>query len=175
MWFLWCPASESIHILACVALVHPCQVWRSITSWCSPILWLTRFSRRRCSTCWSSSVKSHLTRPWCSPTSTQGIVWCFHIDPHRHGCCCWSLSPRKVHLSEAFALDHFWISIWYSLDLINGELKMCLLETVFFILLWFAPTGLSTWQTSCPPKAYLLFVSQVRARLEKQLFVCRML
>lgn len=29
---------------------------------------------------------------------------------------------------------------------------------------WFAPTGLSTWQTSCPPKVYLLFVSQVRRR-----------
>lgn len=122
-------------------IFYPCQVWRSITSWCSPILWLTRFSRIRCSTCWSSSVKSHSTRPWCSPTSTQGIVWCFHIDPRLHGCCCWSLSPRKVHLSEAFALDGFWISTWHSLDLIHGELKMCPLGTAFFILLWLLPQG----------------------------------
>lgn len=44
-----------------------------------------------------------------------------------------------------------------------------------FILLWFAPTGLSTWQTSCPPKAYLLFVSQVRVCLDTQWFACRVL
>lgn len=45
-----------------VVLARPLQVWSSITSWCSPILYLTRFSRRRCSTCWSFSVKSPSTR-----------------------------------------------------------------------------------------------------------------
>lgn len=38
---------------------------------------------------------------------------------------------------------------------------------LFFLIIQFlsiASTGRSTYQISCPPKAYLLFVSQVRFR-----------
>lgn len=51
-------------------------------------------------------------------------------------------------------------------SLLLNLITVLLLYLHFFSiqLLSIAPTGLSTYQISCPPKAYLLFVSQVRFR-----------
>lgn len=55
------------------------------------------------------------------------------------------------------------------LSVISGFLLMLILKFsaalfTLFLIIHLLSTGPSTYQISCPPKAYLLFVSQVRFR-----------
>lgn len=121
------------------------------------MLYLTRSSRKRCCICWSCSVKSRSTKRWCSPTCTQGDTV--------------ALTDAFLCISDS-GLDHrqrrnscFNCFNWLLCMLVNSNST----HVNYKNWIWkcfLAPTGLSTWQTSCPPKVYLLCVSQVKQALQ---------